>query len=128
VSIITIVFIFIPTCITFALYVHIFIVVHRASKAAGQTKREKKEARVALILFTLYATFVASNVPFAIYTILGVIMSLNARKHMILILWQSRMFVSTINPLLYAVMFPAVRQIYKQIFACFRSSQVHNTN
>jgi hypothetical protein len=120
-EIVTLVYIYLPTVVSCTLYVAIYVVV-RQSSARIQTagKRERKEVKMALVLFGLLTLFIVAYFPYCTYLSLQRYMSVPSQKLYLLTGLFTALTISACNPLVFAAIFKPMQQRYLEIFGCKR--------
>lgn len=108
-------YIYLPSAISLSLYIGIYVVVHRSSaRMKVNGKRERKDVKMALVLFSLFALFIVAYAPYCTYESLEKYMSVEVQKIYVLIGWFTAITISACNPIVYAIIF---KPIQKQYFA-----------
>ena len=117
----------IPIIIVPVLYLRIYCVVYKAHKmtrkqnhrqqaasASNNANVNKKQKRIALILFILYAEFTVTYLPYLVTLMLPPIKDIHQRRLVDSLVWIFIYIGFAVNPILYGVLFDKVRKAYKQ--------------
>ena len=118
--------IILPLAVVLVLYVHIYVVVRRASKrvqavgrAGGATTGKSvsnHHKRMAMVLFVLYIVAAIVYVFYVLFFFFNSELTKEVREWFFLFTNIGLMMINCCNPILYAVLFKPIQKEYKRIF------------
>ena len=106
---------FAPMAVVFALNLHIYITIKRVSKAiksARQTKGNKKETKIAAILFAFYVFYTIAHLPIILGGFINSQIDIHGKKVLSIVSWYCFFIVVAMNPVLHIVMFKEIRNSF----------------